>query len=94
MPEEYFFMILELLAGTVYGQMPATLNKTILQYSFDNKLGHTQKPEDTCGDNFHADHHIHHVKNFGIYNCLTRNLNFLPPSQNKANSKNRSKTVL
>ena len=70
MPEEYFFMILELLAGTMYGQMPATLNKTILQYSFDNKLGHTQKPEDTCGDNFHADHHIHHVKNFGIYNCL------------------------
>ena len=70
MPEEFFFMLLELLAGTLYGQMPATLNKSILQYSFDNKLGHTQKPEDTCGDNFHADHHLHHVKNFGIYNCL------------------------
>ena len=70
MPEEFFFMALELLAGTMYGQMPATLNKTILQYTFDNKLGHTQKPEDTCGDNFHADHHIYHVKNFGIYNCL------------------------
>ena len=70
MPEEFFFMLLELLAGTIYGQMPATLNRNILQYSFDNKLGHTQKPEDTCGDNFHADHHIFHTKNFGIYNSL------------------------
>ena len=70
MPEEFFFMLLELLAGTMYGQMPATLNQNILQYSYDNKLGHTQKPEDSCGHNFHADHHIYHVKNFGIYNCL------------------------
>ena len=29
--------------------MPATLNKNIIQYSIDNKFGHTQKPEDTCG---------------------------------------------
>ena len=63
-------MLLELLAGTMYGQMPATLNKSILQYSYDNKLGHTQKPEGTCEHNFHADHHIYHVKNFGSYNCL------------------------
>ena len=70
MPEEFFFMILELLAGTIYGQIPATLNCNILQYTLDNKLGHTQKPHDTRGDNFHADHHIYHVKNFGIYNCL------------------------
>merc|ERR1712013_384578 len=39
-------------------------------HSVDNKFGHTQKPEDTCGDNFHADHHLLHVKNYGIYNCL------------------------
>ena len=70
MPEEFFFMMLELILGSVYGQMPATLNKLILQYSMQNKLGHTQKPEDTCGDNFHPDHHLKHVKNFGIYNCL------------------------
>ena len=38
--------------------------------SIDNKFGHTQKPEDTCGDNFHPDHHIYHMKNFGIYNSL------------------------
>ena len=25
---------------------------------------------DDCGHNFHADHHIYHMKNFGIYNCL------------------------
>ena len=93
MPEEFFFMLLEVLAGTVYGITPATLNKLILQYryisraiqdwiqklrlknnsinfSVDNKFGHTQKPEDLCGDNFHVDHHLYHMKNFGIYNCL------------------------
>merc|ERR1712241_359236 len=70
MPEEYFFMVLELLMGTWYGKIPATLNKNILQYSIDNKYGHTQKPEDSCGHNFHVDHHIYHMKNFGIYNCL------------------------
>jgi len=70
MPEEFFFLLLELLAGTWYGKMPATLNKNIIQYSIDNKFGHTQKPEDTCGDNFHPDHHLYHMKNFGIYNSL------------------------
>ena len=43
----------------------------VLQFSVDNKFGHTQKPTDEDGGNFHADHHLLHVKNFGIYNCLT-----------------------
>ena len=43
----------------------------VLQFSLDNKFGHTQKPTDEDGGNFHADHHLFHVKNFGIYNCLT-----------------------
>ena len=34
MPEEFFFMLLEVLAGTVYGITPATLNKLILQYRY------------------------------------------------------------
>ena len=41
-----------------------------LNFSIDNKFGHTQKPEDLCGENFHVDHHLYHMKNFGIYNCL------------------------
>jgi len=70
MPEEWFFLLVELLSGVTLGLIPATLNRLVLQYSVDNKFGHTQKPEDTCGDNFHADHHLLHVKNYGIYNCL------------------------
>ena len=42
----------------------------ILQYSVDNKFGHTQWLEDDGGQNFHADHHLVHVKNYGIYNSL------------------------
>ena len=42
----------------------------MLQYSFDNKFGHTQWLEDDAGQNFHADHHLVHVKNYGIYNSL------------------------
>merc|ERR1719309_1085605 len=68
--KSFFFLLLELLAGVLCGLTPATLNRLILKYSIDNKFGHTQKPEDTCGDNFHADHHLLHVKNYGNYNCL------------------------
>jgi len=70
MPEEWFFLLVELSAGAMFGLLPATLNRLILQHSVDNKFAHTQKPEDTCGDNFHADHHLLHVKNYGNYNCL------------------------
>ena len=70
MPEEFFFMLLELTMGVQLGVMPASLNRLILQYSWDNKNGHTQKPEDTAGENFHADHHLVHTKNYGIYNSL------------------------
>lgn len=70
MPEEFFFLVLELCLGVYCGLLPATLNRLVLQYSLDNKFGHTQKPTDSDGGNFHADHHLLHVKNFGIYNCL------------------------
>ena len=70
MPGEWFFLLVELLAGALLGLTPATLNRLVLQYSVESKFGHTQKPEDTCGNNFHADHHLLHVKNFGNYNCL------------------------
>jgi len=52
------------------GLTPATLNRLILQYSLDNKHGHTQKQVDTAGENFHVDHHLVHTKNYGIYNSL------------------------
>merc|ERR1712117_939409 len=71
MPEEFFFLLLEMGLGIGYGLTPATLNRLVLQFSVDNKFGHTQKPTDEDGGNFHADHHLLHVKNFGIYNCLT-----------------------
>ena len=45
MPEEFFFMLLELTMGVKLGLMPATLNRLILQYSWDNKNGHTQRPK-------------------------------------------------
>jgi len=70
MPEEFFFLLLELTMGVYLGLMPATLNRLVMQYSLDNKHGHTQKPVDTAGENFHADHHLVHTKNYGIYNSL------------------------
>ena len=70
MPEEFFFLLLELCMGVYCGLMPASLNRLVLQYSVDNKFGHTQWLEDDAGQNFHADHHLVHVKNYGIYNSL------------------------
>jgi len=70
MPEEIFFMLAELCLA-VFGRVtPAFLNQYIIYLTWTNKFGHTQKPEDTCGENFHTDHHIFHVKNFGIYNAI------------------------
>merc|ERR1712149_135212 len=51
MPEEYFFMLLEVGLGIGYGLTPATLNRLVLQFSLDNKFGHTQKPTDEDGGN-------------------------------------------
>jgi len=70
MPEEFFFLLLELYMGAFLGIFPATLNRLVLQYSVDNKFGHTQWLKDDAGQNFHADHHLVHTKNYGIYNSL------------------------
>merc|ERR1712037_297203 len=70
MPEEFFFLVLELSMGVLFGLTPASLNRLILQYSLDNKFGHTQWLKDDQGQNFHANHHLIHVKNYGIYNSL------------------------
>merc|ERR1712110_2776 len=54
MPEEFFFLLLEMGLGIGFGLTPATLNRLVLQFSLDNKFGHTQKPTDEDGGNFHA----------------------------------------
>ena len=100
MPEEYFLTALELLVGISCGQMPAMLNLLLLLAGAVNKYNHTQKPEDTCGENFHTDHHLLHVKNFGIFNCLmdmyfsTSNLNegYVTKPSGKANAKQNQET--
>ena len=38
MPEEFFFLVLELVMGVQFGLIPATLNRLVLQYSVDNKV--------------------------------------------------------
>eukprot|EP00736_Rhodelphis_marinus_P003877 Rmarinus@m.4915 len=70
MPEEFFLLWIEIGACMQFHFSPASLNRFILQLSWDNKMGHTQQPEDTCGNNHHTDHHLRHLRNFGIYNCL------------------------
>ena len=64
---KFLFMFLNGLGQILNDILPPQ----VLQFSLDNKFGHTQKPTDEDGGNFHADHHLFHVKNFGIYNCLT-----------------------
>jgi len=70
LPEEFFILCIEMLFGLWLRVPPTIFNALIMQHSIDNKIGHTQKPQDDLGDNFHADHHILHIKNFGIYNSL------------------------
>ena len=35
-----------------------------------NKYGHVILEGDAAIDNFHADHHVIHNKNFGAFHCL------------------------
>jgi len=70
LPEEFFIFCIEMLFGFYLRVPPTIFNSLIMQHSIDNKIGHTQKTQDTNGDNFHAEHHLLHVKNFGIYNSL------------------------
>lgn len=69
MPEEFFFILLELMCVVLIGLPPALTNFFLLKMIIKNKFAHTENPEDDAGDNFHTGHHRHHVKNFG-HNCL------------------------
>ena len=69
MPEEFFFILLELTGCVVFGLPPALTNFLLLKMIVLNKFAHTENPDDVAGDNFHTGHHRHHVKNFG-HNCL------------------------
>ena len=69
MPEEFFFILLELTGCVVFGLPPALTNYLLLKMIFKNKFAHTENPDDVAGDDFHTGHHRHHVKNFG-HNCL------------------------
>jgi hypothetical protein len=70
LPEEMFLLCIDVVATCIFGLTPASLNHHILWHSWTNKVGHTEQRQDTCGKNFHPDHHIYHRKNYGIYNCL------------------------
>jgi len=70
LPEEWFLLALEMALG-VQGVTPMSLGYHVLMQSFSNKVGHTRKENGDGGINHHADHHIAHNKNFGIYTPLT-----------------------
>lgn len=67
MPEEWCYLWIEILGACLFGVPPATINPRVLYLSWTNKVGHTERTEDVGGCNFHADHHIRHSKNFGIF---------------------------
>ena len=69
MPEEFCFLLLELVCVGMLGITPAHVNFFILSMIVNNKFAHRENPEDISGDNFHSDHHKLQVKNFGA-NCL------------------------
>jgi hypothetical protein len=71
MPEEWWLLAVDVACTTILGSVnPAFLNVHILWSSWTNKVGHTEQQLETCGNNFHPDHHIYHRKNYGIYNCF------------------------
>ena len=70
MPEELVGLVVELVGALWFGVMPASFNRSVLHLSWTNKVGHTQQPQDVHGNNHHTDHHLRHLRNFGIFNAL------------------------
>lgn len=66
-PEEYFCLVAELLPALLFGLPPPSLSFCLLYISWTNKIAHSRKSEAEDGCNFHADHHLHHTKNYGGY---------------------------
>lgn len=69
-PEEFFPLLAEMLGVFTLGMAPPSLNYHTLMTSWSNKMGHSRSIESHGGLNHHADHHVLHSKNYGIYNCL------------------------
>ena len=64
MPEEFFFLFADLFYCSWAGIIPTCFNKLMLIISFQTKFEHIVRIGDKA-DNFHADHHTIHFKNFG-----------------------------
>lgn len=71
MPEESIVLLIEIGGALFFGLTPALLNWFVILMSFGNKFSHIQKRTDCTGENYHALHHLLHIKNFGFVNCLT-----------------------
>ena len=70
MPEELVILPLELLLLAWTGLPPTMANLHVMTVSLGNKYGHVMLEGGAAIDNFHADHHVIHNKNFGAFHCL------------------------
>ena len=70
MPEELIILPLELVVLAWAGLPPTLANLHAMAVGLGNKYGHVMLEGDAAIDNFHADHHVIHNKNFGIFHCL------------------------
>jgi hypothetical protein len=64
LPEEWVKLVTEVALCMVCGLMPWSLSFSAIRVSIRNRLGHTRTEiEET---NFHVNHHVAHVRNFGM----------------------------
>lgn len=68
-PEEFFINIYEIFPAYFLGIMPPFLSYWLLSNTVDSRKEHTRKElsYENVVENFHADHHFYHTKNFGFY---------------------------
>jgi len=64
LPEEFWWIVVEVLLWNQFGFMPYTLNARVLYDTLCNKFGHTRF-KDGHGINHHADHHKYSNVNYG-----------------------------
>jgi hypothetical protein len=68
LPEEFCCLLFEFAIASCLGIPPPMLNFNNLYLSWTDKVAHTLKTDSANGVNGHPLHHVHHTRNYGVYN--------------------------
>ncbi|CAE7771843.1 unnamed protein product [Symbiodinium sp. CCMP2592] len=65
-PEEWFTLMFDIFLMVSLGLPPSFMTIRTMKYQLLNKIGHQRLEVAPQADEYHADHHLHHRRNYGF----------------------------